>query len=161
MNTLNIDKEKVINAYKQGSEEQKQVLERLFGVETFRPKMVTDRIKTFNDALIELGPNHPLVKEYEVVYKADNTSNLINYSKLCIVTAALNEGWTPKLTEGEQRYLPYFNYTNGRLTYECSNSDTAYQFAHIGCHLAFKARWIANYAGKQFLELYEDYLLGH
>lgn len=49
METLNIDKEKAINAYKQGSEEQKKVLEQLFGKETFRPKMVTDRIKTFND----------------------------------------------------------------------------------------------------------------
>lgn len=161
MEILNTEKEKVINAYKQGSEKEKKLLELLFGVEAFRPQMVTDRIKTFNDALIELGPNHPLVKEFEAIYKADNTPNLITYLKLCIVTEALNEGWTPKLIEGEQRYLPYFKFTNGRLTHECSNSDSAYQFAHIGCHLAFKARWIANYAGKQFLELYEDYLLGH
>lgn len=59
METLNIEKEKAINAYQHGSEEQKKVLEQLFGKETFRQLMVTDRIKTFNDALIELGPNHP------------------------------------------------------------------------------------------------------
>lgn len=123
--------------------------------------MVTDRIKTFDDALEDLGKDNHLVKEYNYLCLAEISGHILAYSKLCIVTAALNEGWTPKLTEGEQRYLPYFNYTNRRLTYECSNSDTAYQFAHIGCHLAFKARWIANYAGKQFLELYEDYLLGH
>lgn len=69
METLNIEKEKAINAYQQGSEEQKKVLEQLFGKETFRPKMVTDRIKTFNDALKELGPNHILAKEYNVVKK--------------------------------------------------------------------------------------------
>lgn len=161
MNTLNIDKEKVINAYQQGSEKEKNVLELLFGVETFRPKLVTDRIKTFDDALEELGKDNHLVKEYNYLCWAKISEHILAYSKLRVVTAALNEGWTPKFTEREQRYLPYFKYTNGRLTYECSNSDTAYQFAHIGCYLAFKARWIANYAGKQFLELYEDYLLGH
>lgn len=99
MEILNIEKEKAINAYRVGSDEQKQVLELLFGVETLKPKTVMDRVKTFEDALKELKPFHPLVKEYKALCKADVTSNLIAYSKLCIVTAALNEGWTPKFIE--------------------------------------------------------------
>ena len=108
MDTLNIDKEKAINAYRVGSDEQKQVLELLFGVETLKPKTVMDRVKTFEDALKELKPFHPLVKEYKALCKADVTSNLIAYSKLCIVTAALNEGWIPKFIKGEKRYSPCF-----------------------------------------------------
>ena len=184
MNTLNIDKEKAINAYKQGSEEQKKVLEQLFGKETFRPQMVTDRIKTFNDALIELGPNHPLVKEYEAICKADVTENTIVYSRLCVITAAMNEGWTPRFVEGEYRYFPYFYlYTNeeisrmseeekssvvfrsnssayayGGVAYACAYNDSVY-VANVGSRLAFKTEELAEYAGKQFTKLYAEYLL--
>lgn len=110
MEILNIEKEKAINAYRVGSDEQKQVLELLFGVETLKPKTVMDRVKTFEDALKELKPFHPLVKEYKALRKADVTSNLIAYSKLCIVTAALNEGWTPKFIKGEKRTLHVFSF---------------------------------------------------
>ena len=67
MDILKIDKEKAINAYQQGSKEQKKVLEQLFGVETFDTKSVMDRIKTFDDALKELNPFRPLVKEYKAL----------------------------------------------------------------------------------------------
>lgn len=69
MEILNIEKEKAINAYRVGSDEQKQVLELLFGVETLKPKTVMDRVKTFEDALKELKPFHPLVKEYKALRK--------------------------------------------------------------------------------------------
>lgn len=185
METLNIEKEKAINAYQQGSEEQKKVLEQLFGKETFRPKMVTDRIKTFNDALKELGPNHSLVKEYEAICKADVTENTIVYSRLCVITAALNEGWRPRFVKEEYRYFPYFYlYTNeeiicmseeeksrvvyrsyyyanayGGVSYAFAFGDSAYVYAPFGSRLAFKTEELAEYAGKQFLKLYAYYLL--
>lgn len=185
METLNIEKEKAINAYQQGSEEQKKVLEQLFGKETFRPKMVTDRIKTFNDALKELGPNHILVKEYNVIKNSKTTYNTKLYSQLCVITAALNEGWRPKFVEGEKRYFPYFRLYSAeeirqmskeeksRVVYRsysnasayggvsCANavSDSASVYAFIGARLAFKTNELAKYAGKQFLKLYAYYLL--
>ena len=185
MEILNIEKEKAINAYRVGSDEQKQVLELLFGVETLKPKTVMDRVKTFEDALKELKPFHPLVKEYKALRKADVTSNLIAYSKLCIVTAALNEGWTPKFIKGERRYFPYFflytdeeirnmseeeksrvvcrsNYyadAYGGVSCASAHNDSAHVFASFGSRLAFKTRELANYAGKQFIKLYANYLL--
>ncbi len=184
METLNIEKEKAINAYQQGSEEQKKVLEQLFGKETFRPKMVTDRIKTFNDALKELGPNHILVKEYNVINNNMTTLSMKYYSRLCIITAALNEGWRPKFVEGEKRYFPYFRLyssekirqmseeeksrvvyrslysanANGGVSYACAAYDSAYVYASIGSRLAFKTNELAKYAGKQFGKLYANYL---
>ena len=184
MDTLNIDKEKAINAYQNGSEEQKKVLEQLFGKETFRPQMVTDRIKTFNDALKELNPFRPLVKEYKALCKADVTENMIAYSRLCIVTAALNEGWTPQFVKGECRYFPYFYlYTDEEISKmsEEEKSRVVYRSYYIalayggvsgavayydsacastfGSRLAFKTEELAEYAGKQFVKLYADYLL--
>lgn len=181
MEILNIEKEKAINAYRVGSDEQKQVLELLFGVETLKPKTVMDRVKTFEDALKELKPFHPLVKEYKALRKADVTSNLIAYSKLCIVTAALNEGWTPKFIKGEKRYSPCFflytdkeirnmskeeksrvvyqscDYASGGVSLAFTNCDTT--TVRFGSRLAFKTRELAEYAGKQFTKLYAEYLL--
>lgn len=185
METLNIDKEKAINAYQQGSEEQKKVLEKVFGVETFKPKTIKDRIKTFDDALKELGKDHPLVKEYKALCKADVTEDTIVYSRLCVITAAMNEGWRPRFVKEEYRYFPYFyRYTNedisqmseeekSRVVYR--SFDVAYASGGVSCayaltvprvsaafgsRLAFKTRELAEYSGKQFLSLYADYLLG-
>ncbi len=184
METLNIDKEKAINAYQQGSEEQKKVLEKVFGVETFKPKTIKDRIKTFDDALKELGPNHILVKEYNVINNNMTTLSMKYYSRLCVITAALNEGWRPKFVEGEKRYFPYFRlYSSeeisqmskeektslvyrtlynsneiGGVSIAFTNCDTT--TVRFGSWLAFKTSELAEYAGKQFADLYADYLLG-
>lgn len=180
MEILNIEKEKAINAYRVGSDEQKQVLELLFGVETLKPKTVMDRVKTFEDALKELKPFHPLVKEYKALCKADVTPNLIAYSKLCIVTAALNEGWTPYFIKGEKRHSPCFflytdkeirnmskeekssvvyqscDYASGGVSLAFTNCDTT--TVRFGSRLAFKTSELAEYAGKQFGKLYANYL---
>lgn len=184
MEILNIEKEKAINAYRVGSDEQKQVLELLFGVETLKPKTVMDRVKTFEDALKELKPFHPLVKEYKALRKADVTSNLIAYSKLCIVTAALNEGWTPKFIKGEKRYSPcFFLYTDkeirnmskeeksrvvcrsgshasagGGVLCAFAFYDSAHAYAASGSRLCFKSSERAEQFGTQFVDLYNKVL---
>ena len=184
MEILNIEKEKAINAYQQGSEEQKKVLEKVFGVETFKPKTIKDRIKTFDDALKELGKDHPLVKEYNVINNNKTTYNMKHYSQLCVITAALNEGWYPKFIKDEKRYFPcFFLYTDNEIrnmseeektslvyrTLYNSNETVGVSLAFTNCdtttvrirsRLAFKTSELAEYAGKQFADLYVDYLLG-
>lgn len=185
METLNIDKEKVIDAYKQGSEQQKKVLEKVFGVDILRSNIVMDRIKTFEDALAVLGPSHPLVKEYNYLRWAEISEHIMAYLKLSIVTEALNDGWFPKFVEGEERYFPYFGlYTdrdisqmplqeksnivsrsshyavvNGGVSVAGAGYDSAYVSASFGTRLAFKTRELAEYAGRQFATLYAEYLL--
>lgn len=189
METLNIEKEKVIEAYKQGSEKEKKVLELLFGMETFRPKNVMERVKTFDDACRELGKDHPFVLAYQNTNLRDpevayDNKDVLTYLKLRIITAALNEGWTPKLIKVEKRYSPcFFLYTDkeirnmskeekSRVVYRSSSSagavggvscayavyDSAGVLAYIGSRLAFKTEELAEYAGKQFGKLYANYL---
>ena len=148
-------------------------------------KNITNRIKTFDDALEELGPNHPLVKEYKALCKADVTEDTIVYSRLCVITAAMNEGWTPRFVKGEYRYFPYFYlYTNeeisrmseeeksrvvfrsgddadayGGVSFAYANYGSAGVSAYFGSRLAFKTEELAEYAGKQFTKLYAEYLL--
>lgn len=185
MDTLNIDKEKVIEAYKQGSEKEKKVLELLFGMETFRPKNVMERVKTFDDACRELGKDHPFVLAYQNTNLRDpevayDNKDVLTYLKLRIITAALNEGWTLKLIEGEKRYSPCFflytdkeirnmskeekssvvyqscDYASGGVSLAFTNCDTT--TVRFGSRLAFKTSELAEYAGKQFGKLYANYL---
>lgn len=71
---------------------------------------VTERIKTFEDAMEALGQGNHLVEEYIAVRDKLRTDagELIAYLKLRIIVAALNEGWEPKFTKDEYRYFPWF-----------------------------------------------------
>lgn len=63
--TMSVKRENLLNAYKNANDEQKSFLENLFGSETFKPKDIRERIKTFADALHELGNDNPLVLAYQ------------------------------------------------------------------------------------------------
>lgn len=151
-----------------------------------KPKDIMERIKTFEDALNELGRNHPLVCQYNNIDDVD--SDLTAYLKLRIIVAALNEGWTPKFTEDEYRYYPYFylytkdeaermdedekknlvafggnaNYgTYCGLGFVISNNAFTYSDADYGSRLALKTRELAEYCGEQFKELWFDLYVGN
>ena len=77
---------------------------------------ITERVKTFEDALEALGKDHPFVEQWWDYAATDDdadiptkdNADLIAYYKLRIITAALNEGWEPQFTEDEYRYFPWF-----------------------------------------------------
>ena len=185
-NNIYIEKNNLLDAYKKGNADNKKMLENLFGKEMFRPKNIMERIKTFDDAFKELGENHPLVKEYHKRHlfledDSDISSDLVAYLKLRIITAALNEGWTPQFTEDEYRYFPWFwlytkeeiakmdkeerkkvvlfggsahygSYAGFAFAHSHLAPSTAY--ANIGSRLCFKSSALAKYAGEQFAEIY-------
>lgn len=184
---VSIKKEYVLNAYKHASEEQKALLENMFGKDMFQPKNIMERVKTFEDACAILGENHTLVKEYwGVVYNnIVITKNLIAYLKLRIICEALNEGWKPKFDGDECRYYPWF-YIYTKEEYEKLNKDEkkkcrvvgrsshnayagggfafAYAFgassvSHtvVGSRLVFNTSELAEYCEKQFIDIWADY----
>lgn len=133
------------------------------GVLTLVDDDVTKRIKTLEDACNELGNAHPLVTQYFLnVTTAYNgypmTEDFIAFLKLRIIAAALNEGWEPTFVAGESRWYPWFSAIQGVL--ECTNANKAgvLSYAVNGVRLAFKSRELAEYAGKQFVDIYKDFL---
>lgn len=74
---------------------------------------VTERIKTFEDALDELevraanGDNAAKMLYDDWHNVTTDSDDLIAFLKLRIICAALNEGWEPKHTEDEVRYYPW------------------------------------------------------
>lgn len=147
-----------------------------------KPKNVMERIKTFEDACNELGIDHNewMQDKKELGLEAD----VIAYLKLRIIAAALNEGWKPQFTTDEYRYFPWFClYTQSEIdemneedksrvvyrSYGSAGADGGVACAHtyydssstgtlIGSRLAFKTRELAEYAGRQFVEIWADYV---
>lgn len=191
--TIEIKKSNVLASYeearKAGANGYMQFLENLFGKELFKPKNVMERVKTFDDALKELGDDNQLVKEYyerwQLVGDKDVSKDYVAYLKLRIITAALNEGWEPEFIPGERRWAPYFllytkeeyeklnddvrarvvcrssSYASafGGVSYAYAAYDSATVNAGIGSRLAFKSEKLAEYAGMQFLDIYADFML--
>lgn len=185
---MEVKKENVLAAYETareaGADSTMKVLEALFGKETFKPKDITERVKSFEDACRELGKSHPLVCQYNAIDDVD--TNLNAYLKLRIICAALNEGWEPKFTEDEVRWYPWFwLYTTQEIEdmdeqekqerhlistgdYETGYAGFAYAYSNgapsgtvtnVGSRLCLKSEALAVYCGKQFIDLWADFNL--
>ena len=110
----------------------------------------------------------------------------IAYMKLRIICAALNEGWAPHFTEDEWRYYPWFwlytedeienmdddekadrrlvstgEYQTDYAGFACANSSYApsYSNASFGSRLCLKSDTLAVYCGKQFINIWVDFIL--
>lgn len=117
---------------------------------------------------------------------ANANRDAVTYLKLRIITAALNEGWEPQFTEDEWRYYPWFHlWTDEELAdtseewkrerclrptddYRTGYSGFAYASSasapsnidsYVGSRLCFMSDTLAEYAGKQFIDLWMDFYL--
>lgn len=185
--TMEIKKENLLAAYNGASAEQKQLLENLFGTDVFKPKDITERVKTFEDACRELGNDHPFVEQYSTIEKTyrgeKHTCDFIAYLKLRIIVASLNEGWEPQFTEDEYRWYPWFelftqeeynglsdeakarvplrssSYASacGGLVCAVAYNASSNSNTNCGSRLAFRTEELARYAGRQFIHLWADF----
>lgn len=188
---ITIQKENVMNAYKQATKEQKALLENMFGKDVFKPKDIMERVKTFEDACNELGEDNVLVQAYRTAEfntsgNQNDVTDVVAYLKLRIIVAALNEGWKPTFSDGECRYYPWF-YIYNQNEYEKLNEDVKKEchiigrlqktlrqnggivfvsainaasniYSHYGFSIAFKTLELAKYCGKQFIDIWADFL---
>lgn len=110
--------------------------------------------------------------------------DVVAFLKLRIITEALNEGWHPKFTEDEYRYYPWFYiytkeeydnfseeekrrcvgraysnaFANGGLVYSYAYSASSSSSSANGVRLAFSNRDLAEYAGRQFIDIWADFV---
>lgn len=153
---------------------------------------VTERIKTFEDACRELDKRAEsnegiafLLADYDSNKRNINTKSTLAYMKLCIIAAALNEGWEPQFIKNEYRWLPWFYictnedidemdeehknkiYVYGDALDIDANSGLAYansgicwknSTSYIPDILAVKSEELAVYFGKQFIDIWADYI---
>lgn len=117
---------------------------------------VTERVKTFEDALRELELDEDEFKESCENLEIDE----IAYRKIKIIVKALNEGWVPDYANNsEYKYYPYFLYnkTSG-FGFDVSFTYCEYALSITGARLVFKSRELSDYAGNQFNDIYKEIL---
>lgn len=169
MSDIKIKKQNVLDAYRNASDEQRELLEHLFGRDVCKPLDVRERIKTFADAAQAVGIDDP--EEWEEHY-SNLEPDILAYLKLRIITKALNEGWEPKFILCEYRWAPYFLlYTkeeiekidaekkarvvcrsdsnasaNGGVSFAGASYGSAIVSASIGSRLAFRGeiKWASS-----------------
>jgi hypothetical protein len=156
--------------------------------QTAANRPITERVKTFEDACRELGEDNHFVEQYHVIVDNEiftsDGNNFIAYLKLCIIAAALNEGWRPQFTEDEVRWYPWFtlwteeelseksdewkadrhlvstgDYSGDWAGFSFSRSYPApsYTVTYVGSRLCFKSEALATYCGKQFTKLWTEF----
>lgn len=187
---ISIQKENVLNAYQHATEEQKALLENMFGKDVFKPKDIIERVKTFEDACEELGEDHQYVKAYREWMRISyaECKDITAYLKLRIICAALNDGWKPKYDGYEgHHYTMFYMYTKkeyGELkgdkkkrirvfgipnrfasehdgnVYAIPSSAKAFSNIYTGYMLTLKTEELANYCAEQFIDIWSDYLFG-
>ncbi len=184
---LELTSEQLAACYCNGGNEFRQTVKEALGEDFSKELPIQVRVQTFEDAVRELGDEHPAVRTYNSFkygYSAKEP-DVMAYLKLRIITAALNEGWEPQFTEDERRWYCWYNLISkedldsmseeekkerrvvgrashnagayGGLVYSYAVNVSTGSCTSFGSRLAFKSEELAEYAGKQFIEIYADY----
>lgn len=150
------------------------------------PKDIKERIKTFEDAVAILGNDNQAVIDYYAIADKTCTEDILAFAKLRVIAEALNEGWKPTFDKDEWRYYPWFYiytkkeyeeldedekkscrvplrsfnnaYAYGGLVCAYAGSAGSYSYSSYGVRLAFKTEELADYCGKQFIDIWADFL---
>ena len=126
--------------------------------------MITDKVKSFEDACAVLGIAPESVIPYANPKDQEEVATNA-YRKLTTIAKALNEGWQPNWNDHDEwKYQPWFEVEASEEKPAGSGfSITDYggwrTTTYVGSRLCFKSSALALYAGKQFADIYKDYLL--
>lgn len=187
---MNIDftPEQLVAFYRSTSTDGRKAVKEALGEQFSEALPATERVKTYEDAVWELGNDHPLVEaasSAEWRFTNSEDKDIIAYLKLRVIVAALNDGWKPQFVPGELRWYPWYeliskdeydamsedekqerrcvgrpyNYASavGGLVSSYAYSASSVSHAVVGSRLAFKSEALAEYAGKQFAELFANF----
>ena len=123
------------------------------------PKSITERIKTIEDAINELGEDDEEVAELRKLLIANITSHILYRQQAVVIAKALNEGWIADYTNIDQpKYEPRFYYDSSAGGFVCGGYDFWHSYTYVGSRLCFHSSELAKYFGNQFIEIHRKYL---
>lgn len=152
---------------------------------TKRVQTLDDAVRELGDDQPAVKAWRSIKYGYSVSEKDPDTADIMAYVTLRVITEALNEGWKPQFTEGERRWYAWYdfltkeevegmsdeekeerrvvgrayNYANayGGLVYSNAYNVSTNSYTNFGSRLAFKNEELAEYAAKQFGDIYADF----
>lgn len=152
---------------------------------TKRVQTLDDAVRELGDDQPAVKAWRSIKYGYSVSEKDPDTADIMAYVTLRVITEALNEGWKPQFTEGERRWYAWYDFltkeevegmsdeekeerrvvgranyyagANGGLVYSYAYSVSTYSYTYYGSRLAFKNEELAEYAAKQFGDIYADF----
>ena len=134
----------------------KTILHDEFGEKTFAKDFKS--IKTFSDACEAFGITE---EEFEKHWStADLAKDTLAYEKLKVIANAINAGWTPDWSNTNQpKYYPYFAVLPSGSGFSYSLTYNYYGATIVGSRLCFETSEKAEYAARQFEDIYIQFLL--
>lgn len=152
---------------------------------TKRVQTLDDAVRELGDDQPAVKAWRSIKYGYSVSEKDPDTADIMAYVTLRVITEALNEGWKPQFTEGERRWYAWYDFltkeevegmsdeekeerrvvgrashnavASGGLVYSFASNVSSYLYAGFGSRLAFKNEELAEYAAKQFGDIYADF----
>ena len=148
METLQITKENVVKAYKEGNDKQKALLINLFGKKHFIGKPST---------WAEVLDYHNTIQDAFDAQFGDLDEQGQANEQIKMIAQALNEGVVmAPFDTSQNKYYPYFKVENNAFVYlDC---DYWRSRTGVGSRLCYKSSELAIYAGKTFIDIYKKLL---
>ena len=161
MKNLNITAEAVKQAFKNAGKDGKQVLTDLFGKQVSLYDNITEGVKYFEDACQVLGipTNVPDVKGLP----RKHAKAMVAMYKLITIAEAWNkaDNFVPDYDNINQyKYSPWFQKQGAAgFVYAGTAYTASLAYAGTGSRLCFSTSERAEQFGKQFVDLWNDFLL--
>jgi hypothetical protein len=114
---------------------------------------ITDKIKTYEDAIA--ATKRPDVPDLSL-FPEDMREYFTAQYKILVIAEALNEGWKPDWNNSNQRkWYPWFRVSSSGFAFCVTYFVYVYPHAGHASRLCFKSDKLADYAGKQFVDIWE------
>jgi hypothetical protein len=128
-------------------------------IEAKDTRPITERVKTFEDALEIYKETKSIAPELETLLTCSGCNkNLLAakaFAQMDIIREVLNEGWEPNWNDSNLKYWPWFRHSgSGLSSLGCGHGLSG---SAVGSRLCYKSRELAEYAGKQFIEIYKAF----
>lgn len=163
MQQITIDIKEARELYKTGSASLKKKLEKSFTKKELT-ETIMDRIKSFEDACADQGYDPKKALPYA---NPNGPQNSLERSanadmKLKIIAQALREGrkadWN---NSNEAKWFAVFKWDkkNSGFGFSISDCDCGFASSRVGSRLCFHTSELAEYFGKQFIDLHNESLI--
>lgn len=143
---MNIDftQEQLVAFYRSTSADGRKAVKEALGEKFSEILPATERVKTYEDAVNELGEDNPIVVAASTaswLFPEAVNKDLVAYMKMRVIVAALNDGWEPQFVPGEQRWYPWYELIS-KEDYEAMSEDEKQERRCVG-----RSHYSANAGG--------------